>query len=132
MTALTRSAGQGLLLEKAILDVGDILTEFTHLSGSIALLVKLNDITGEQQMNVECEATHLLNSRSARLVTFEFGSNNVLVRSTLMSGGTHFPADSTNYQSVFSSAINKTLELTGESRYQNRRIQVKCKTNSLL
>ncbi|XP_057366133.2 calcium-activated chloride channel regulator 3A-1-like [Daphnia carinata] len=124
LNGLTRSAGQGLLLEKAILDVGDILTEFTHLSGSIALLVKLNDITGVQQMNVECEATHLLNSRSARLVTFEFGSNNVLSRSTLMSGGTHFPADSTNYQTVFSSVINKALELVQESRYQNRRIQL--------
>ena len=127
INGLTRSSGQGLLIEKAMLDVGDILTDFTHLSGSIAFVVKLNDITQIDEMNVESEAVHLLNSRNTRLVTFEYNvdsQQNVCERSTLLTGGVHFAADSNNYQSVISSALNKTIDLVRDERFRSRRVQV--------
>lgn len=111
-----------------MLDVGDVLTDFTHLSGSIALVVKLNDITQIDEMNVESEAVHLLNSRNTRLVTFEYNvdsQQNVCERSTLLTGGVHFVADSNNYQSVISSALNKTIDLlVRDERFRSRRVQV--------
>lgn len=116
-----------MLIEKALLDVGDVLTSFTHLSGSIALVFKLNDITNVNEMKVESEAVHLLNSRNARLITFEFNddsSKNVMERSTLLTGGTHFPANFNSYQSVISSVLNKTVELVRDPEFLNRRVQV--------
>jgi hypothetical protein len=110
-----------------MLDVGDVLTNFTHLLGSIALVVKLNDITHISEMNVESEAVHLLNSRNTRLITFEYNINsqqNVCERSTLLTGGVHFAADSNNYQSVISSALNKTIDLVRDERFRSRRVQV--------
>lgn len=110
-----------------MLDVGDVLTNFTYLSGSIALVIKLNDITNMDQMKVESEAVHLLNSRNARLITFEYNydnSKNVLERSTLLTGGTYFPANSSSYQLVFSSALNKTIDLVKDPKFLNRRVQV--------
>ena len=127
INGLTRSSGQGLLIEKAMLDVGDVLTDFTHLSGSIAFVVKLNDITQIDEMNVESEAVHLLNSRNTRLVTFEYNADsqqNVFERSTLLTGGVHFAANSNNYQSVISSALNKTIDLVRDERFRSRRVQV--------
>ena len=61
--------GTGLLLDRAVVDLADILTPFKDQSGSIALLVKLNDATGQATMAVEAEAVHVLNSRNIRLVT---------------------------------------------------------------
>lgn len=110
-----------------MLDVGDVLTSFTHLSGSIVLVFKLNDITNVNEMKVESEAVHLLNSRNARLITFEFNddsSKNVMERSTLLTGGTHFPANFNSYQSVISSVLNKTVELVRDPEFLNRRVQV--------
>jgi hypothetical protein len=127
VNGLTRSSGSGLLIEKAMLDVGENLTSFTHLSGSIALVFKLNDITNMTEMKVESEAVHLLNSRNARLITFEYNddsSKNVMERSTLLTGGTHFPANLNSYQTVISSVLNKTVELVRDPKFLNRRVQV--------
>ncbi len=127
VNGLTRSSGSGLLIDKAMLDVGDVLTKFTHLSGSIALVIKLNDITNMDEMKVESEAVHLLNSRNARLITFEYNvdsSKNVMERSTLLTGGTHFPANSNSFQTVISSVLNKTVELVRDPKFLNRRVQV--------
>ncbi|XP_046639085.1 calcium-activated chloride channel regulator 3A-1-like [Daphnia pulicaria] len=127
VNGLTRSSGSGLLIEKAMLDVGDVLTSFTHLSGSIALVFKLNDITNMNEMKVESEAVHLLNSRNARLITFEYNddsSKNVMERSTLLTGGTHFTANLNSYQSVISSVFNKTVELVRDPKFRNRRVQL--------
>ena len=112
-----------------MLDVGDVLTNFAHLSGSIALVVKLNDITQIDQMNVESETVHLLNSRNIRLVTFEYNVNstqNIFERSTSLTGGTYFAANLTSYTSVITSAINKTIDLLNrDQRFLNRRVQVR-------
>lgn len=128
MNALSRSSGSGLLLEKAVLDTGDILTDYSYLAGSIVLLVKLSDVTDTNNMNVEAEAVHLLNSRNIRLVTIEFNpdvsKNKILERTTLLSGGTHFAANSSDYQTVFQIATNKTIDMVKEPFYRNRRVQV--------
>jgi hypothetical protein len=124
---LTQSSGQGLLIEKAMLDVGDVLTNFAYLSGSIALVFKLNDITQIDQMNVESETVHLFNSRNIRLVTFEYNvdsTKNIFERSTSLTGGFYFPAKSNNYQSVISSVLNKTIDLVRDPLFRNRRVQV--------
>jgi hypothetical protein len=88
----------------------------------------LNDITQINEMNVESEAVHLLNSRNTRLVTFEYNvdsQQNVFERSTLLTGGVHFAADSNNYQSVISSALNKIIDLlVRDERFRSRRVQV--------
>jgi len=68
INGLTRG-GTGLLLDRAVVDIADILTPYKDQSGAIALLVKLNDATGQETMAVEAEAVNILNSRNIRLVT---------------------------------------------------------------
>ncbi len=109
------------------MDVGDIMTSFTHLSGSIALLVKLNDITDPETMNVESEAVHLLNSRNSRLVSFEYNvdsTKNVLERTSKSTNGFHFTANAGNLQTVFPNALSKVVELVRETLFLSKRVQV--------
>ena len=110
-----------------MLDVGDQMTSFTYLSGSIVLLVKLNDITQPETMNVEAEAIHLLNSRNSRLVTFEYNidsTKNVLERTSLLTDGSYFTA-AANYQTVFPSVIDRTLEMIRETKFRSKRVEVR-------
>lgn len=125
---MTKSSGTGLLLEKAVMDVGDILTDFTHLSGSLALVIKLNDVTDKLTMSVESEAIHLLNSRNIRLISYEFNDdakNKILERHSALTNGFHYPANAVNYQSVFTAALNKVTELVQQPAFRNRRVQVR-------
>ena len=120
-------SGSGLLLDKAMLDVADAMTPFAHLSGSIALIIKLNDPTALEQMKIEADSINLLNSRNVRLISFEYSlqsSNTVLQRPTELSTGYHFPANSGDYTIVFQNAVTKTIDLVKETMFRNRRIPV--------
>ena len=114
-----------MLLDRAIVDVADILTPYKDHSGSIALIVKLNDATGQATMAIEAEAVNLLNSRNIRLVTVEYGTSNLVAqRSTLLSNGNFFNALSTNYQNVMTSAQQQVVDLSRQTQFQSRRVQV--------
>ena len=107
---LTRSTA-GLLLEPAVLDIGDNLSPFTYQSGSIVLLVKLSDSTATS-MNVESEAISLLNSRNIRLVTVEVGDGpRVLDRTTLLTNGAYFPASPAGYVAAITGALNQITNI---------------------
>lgn len=79
-------------------------------------------------MNVESEATHLLNSRNIRLVSFEYGNNTrnkILDRTTSLSGGYHFAANMQDYRVVFPNVVSKLItELLPQSLFRSRRVQV--------
>lgn len=111
-----------------MMDVADLLTDYTFLSGSIALIVKLNDVTNTTTMNVESEAIHVLNSRNVRLVAFEYNvdtKNQILERSAGLTNGFHYAATANDYQTVLSAAFTKTGDLIREPSFRNRRIQVR-------
>lgn len=124
---MTRSTA-GLLLEPAVLDIGDNLSPFTYQSGSIVLLVKLSDSTATS-MNTESEAINLLNSRNIRLVTVEIGdvsSPKLLERTTLLTSGAYFSAVPSGVSAAISGAITQINSyLSSGTNYINRRVQVK-------
>jgi len=125
INALKRSK-LGLLLEPAVLDIGNTLSPFTYQSGSIVLLVKLSDST-VASMNVESEAISLLNSRNIRLVTAEIGDGpKVLQRTTLLTCGSYFSGTLTNYGAAITEALKviKGIIDSGEA-FVNLRVQVK-------
>lgn len=123
VNSIGRSSAADLLLEKVVLDVGDILTPFTYQSGSIALLAKLSTGTYVEDMDVESEAVNLLNSRNVRLVTIEYTYDD-LSRITSLTGGSYFSINSNNYFSTISTALSQVVSLVKESKFQSRRIQV--------
>ena len=125
INALTRST-PGLLLEPAVLDIGDNLSPFTYQSGSLVLLVKLSDSTAAS-MNVESEAINLLNSRNSRLVTVEIGEGRqVLERTTLLTGGSYFSGTSTNYGSAITDALGVIRGIIANgAAFSNLRVPVK-------
>ena len=115
--------GDGLLVEQALLDVGDLLTPFTYQSGSIVLLIKLNSMTAAADMDTEWQAAQLLNSRNARLVTVEFGSSDCQ-RVSLITEGSFFNCDSSNYEDQLKKAREAVVEMATHTSFQNHRLNV--------
>lgn len=115
--------GQGLLIEKALLDAGDILTPYTHQSGSIIFLVKLNPVTDEEAMNTESEVVHLLNSRNARLVTIELGGSS-LERTTLLTDGFYYSCTDSYCQGLIMNAMDQVVTMVKQTKFQSRRVQL--------
>jgi len=115
--------GDGLLVEQALLDVGDLLTPFTYQSGSIVLLIKLNSMTAAADMDTEWQAAQLLNSRNARLVTVEFGSSDCQ-RVSLITEGSFFNCDSSNYEDQLKKAREAVVEMATHTSFQNHRLNL--------
>lgn len=126
VNSITRSGSQ-LNIEQGFLEVGKKMTPFAHLSGSVVLFFKLNSRT-DNTGNVESEVLALLNSRSTRLVTFELLKAETdlksLKRLSMASNGAYLFATSSDYTNQVDAAINSTLSMAEEAKFQNRRITV--------
>ena len=81
---------------------------------------------------MEADAIQLLNSRNIRLVTVELtDAEAILERTTLLSGGAYFQANSTanNYQNALTAAFSQIYSFLGEASFTNRRVQLLAKTD---
>ena len=70
-----RREGDGLLLDRALMGVADLVTPYTHVSGSIILLIKYSEVTDFSFRPMESQVISILNARNSRLVAVEFGRN---------------------------------------------------------
>lgn len=118
-----KQEGEGLLVEPALLDVGDLLTPFTYQTGSVVLFIKLNSMTKTGVINTEWDVAQLFNSRNAHLVTFEFGSSDC-ERVSLITDGFHYNANSSNYAQQLEYAVKAVIELASHTSLQNHQMNV--------
>ena len=110
-------------MEKALLDVGYLVTPFTYQTGSIVLFIKLNSMTNREGMNTEWSVAQLLNSRNARLVTVEFSSTDCK-RVSLITDGYFFNCNSSNYRDQLIAAMDQVAELATYPSLQSYRMNV--------
>ena len=123
VNSLEQQSEEGLLVEKALLDVGYLVTPFTYQTGSIVLFIKLNSMTNREGMNTEWNVVQLLNSRNARLVTVEFSSTDCK-RASLITDGYFFNCNSSNYRDQLIAAMDQVAELATYPSLQSYRMNV--------
>ena len=115
-------------MDRALLDIGDLLSSYTHLSGSIAVMIKLSSVSNPGSMLVESGLITLLNSRNIRLVTLEYAtdaSNFNMQRVTEQTDGYYYPVNSSDaMSSILSAAFDQINTIIQDISYQNRRLSV--------
>ena len=120
--------GSGLLLDRALLNIGDLLSSYTYLSGSIVFMIKLSSVSNPDSMLVESGLITLLNSRNIRLVTVEYATNVAnfnMQRLTEQTDGYYYQVNSSGaMSSTLSSAISQINTIVQDNNYQNRRLSV--------
>jgi len=112
------------------LDVADLMKPYTHLSGSIVYLIKLNPATDISFSQTESEIISLLNIRNIRLVTVELGVNTEdfnlqRISDPVFTNSFYNPViNITSFGNTMDIAAGNVLQLVNENKYESLNMQV--------
>ena len=118
------------MIDRALLDVADLMKPYTHLSGSIVYLIKLNPATDISFSQTESEIISLLNIRNIRLVTVELGVNTEdfnlqRISDPVFTNSFYNPViNITSFGNTMDIAAGNVLQLVNENKYESLNMQV--------